>query len=56
MLTDHQYTVPTSGNPIRGLIQDSVVSGVLLTSTNMFLSKALYQQVLLKISLKMILI
>ena len=29
--TDHQYVVPTNGKPLRGLIQDHVVMGVLLT-------------------------
>ena len=29
--TENQYINPTSGNPIRGLIQDSIVSGVLFT-------------------------
>ena len=29
--TDNQYIVPTSGNPLRGLIQDHVASGVKLT-------------------------
>jgi DNA-directed RNA polymerase beta' subunit len=42
--TDNQYIVPTSGNPIRGLIQDHVVSGVKLTCRNTFLDKAQYQQ------------
>ena len=28
--TDNQYIVPTSGNPLRGLIQDHVASGVKL--------------------------
>ena len=29
--TDEQYIVPTNGRPLRGLIQDHVVMGVLLT-------------------------
>ena len=29
--TSNQYIVPTSGKPIRGLIQDSIVSAVFLT-------------------------
>eukprot|EP00884_Botryococcus_braunii_P022722 jgi/Botrbrau1/9133/Bobra.160_3s0008.2 len=41
---DHQYIVPTSGNPVRGLIQDHVVAGVLLTKMDTFLSKAEYEQ------------
>jgi DNA-directed RNA polymerase I subunit RPA1 len=36
--------VPTSGKPIRGLIQDSVVSGVFMTSKDTFLSKEEYNQ------------
>eukprot|EP00762_Andalucia_godoyi_P008421 ANDGO_04681.mRNA.1 DNA-directed RNA polymerase I subunit rpa1 len=41
---DHQYTVPTSGRPIRGLIQDHVASGVLLTKRDTFLSREQYTQ------------
>lgn len=44
MATHRQYIVPTSGKPIRGLIQDSVVSGVYLSSKDTFLSKEQYQQ------------
>ena len=44
MATHKQYCVPTSGKPIRGLIQDSVVSGVLMTSKDTFLSKEQYNQ------------
>lgn len=44
MATHKQYIVPTSGKPIRGLIQDSVVSGVFLTSKDTFLTKDVYQQ------------
>ena len=36
-LTDKQYIVPKDGKPIRGLIQDSVVSAVLLTLKSTFL-------------------
>jgi len=43
MQTHKQYIVPTSGKPIRGLIQDSVVSGVYLTSKDCFLSKDDFQ-------------
>jgi DNA-directed RNA polymerase I subunit RPA1 len=42
--TDNQYIVPTSGNPLRGLIQDHVVSGVKLTCRDTFLSKQEFQQ------------
>eukprot|EP00798_Chlamydomonas_sp_ICE-L_P025175 gene25175-10810_t len=41
---DMQYIVPTDGKPIRGLIQDHVVSGVLLTKRDTFLNKAQYMQ------------
>jgi len=44
MATHKQYILPTHGKPIRGLIQDSVVSGVFLTSKDTFLTKELYQQ------------
>lgn len=42
--TDEQYLVPTNGAPLRGLIQDSVVSGVKLCSKNTFLTKGEFQQ------------
>jgi len=42
MATHKQYVVPTNGKPIRGLIQDSVVSGVFLSSKNTFLEKEEY--------------
>ena len=44
MATHKQYIVPTSGKPIRGLIQDSVVSGVFLSSKDSFLTKEIYHQ------------
>ncbi len=44
MSTDYQYIVPTSGRPLRGLIQDCVVSGVYLTAKGTMLSKELYQE------------
>mmetsp|Transcript_19252 Transcript_19252/g.32805 ORF Transcript_19252/g.32805 Transcript_19252/m.32805 type:complete len:232 (+) Transcript_19252:801-1496(+) len=44
MATHKQYCVPTSGKPIRGLIQDSVVSGVFLTSKDTFIDKEKYNQ------------
>ena len=44
MATHMQYVVPTSGKPIRGLIQDSVVSGVFLSSKDTFLTKDEYMQ------------
>lgn len=33
---DEQYVVPTDGQPIRGLIQDHVVSAVLMTKRDGF--------------------
>ena len=39
--TDHQYVVPTNGKPLRGLIQDHVVMGVLLTKRDTFLERQL---------------
>jgi DNA-directed RNA polymerase I subunit RPA1 len=42
--TDNQYIVPTSGAPLRGLIQDHVVSGVKLTCRDTFLSRQDFQQ------------
>ncbi|KAI8069916.1 hypothetical protein BC940DRAFT_17801 [Gongronella butleri] len=44
--TDNQYLVPTSGNPLRGLIQDHVVSGVWMTCQNTFFTREQYQQFL----------
>ncbi|KAK1267042.1 DNA-directed RNA polymerase II subunit RPB1 [Acorus gramineus] len=41
-----QYIVPTSGDPIRGLIQDHIVSSVLLTKKDTFLSRDDYHQLL----------
>lgn len=41
---DHQYVVPTSGRPIRGLIQDHVGSGVLLTKRDTFFTRSEVQQ------------
>lgn len=42
--TDFQYTVPTSGRPLRGLIQDHVVSAILLTKKDTFLDQGEFQQ------------
>lgn len=44
--TDNQYLVPTSGNPLRGLIQDHVVAGVWMTSQNAFFTREEYFQLL----------
>ncbi|XP_072969528.1 DNA-directed RNA polymerase I subunit 1 isoform X1 [Typha angustifolia] len=41
-----QYIVPTSGNPIRGLIQDHIISAVLLTKLDTFLTHDEYHQLL----------
>jgi DNA-directed RNA polymerase I subunit RPA1 len=45
-LTDQQYLVPTDGSPLRGLIQDHVVAGVLLTKRDTFLRWEEMQQLL----------
>ncbi|ETW83790.1 hypothetical protein HETIRDRAFT_314577 [Heterobasidion irregulare TC 32-1] len=44
--TDNQYLVPTSGKPLRGLIQDHVVAGVWMTSQDAFFSREEYFQLL----------
>eukprot|EP00466_Bigelowiella_natans_P011459 jgi/Bigna1/78367/fgenesh1_pg.54_\ len=44
--TDNQYVKPTDGTPLRGLIQDHVDAGVLLSSKNCFFTRAQYQQLL----------
>lgn len=44
--TDNQYLVPTSGNPLRGLIQDHVVAGVWMTKRDSFFTRSEYQQLL----------
>jgi DNA-directed RNA polymerase I subunit RPA1 len=41
---DHQFIVPTDGKPIRGLIQDHVVAGVLLTKRDTWLQRPMYMQ------------
>eukprot|EP01129_Flabellula_baltica_P009496 TRINITY_DN3888_c0_g1_i2.p1 TRINITY_DN3888_c0_g1~~TRINITY_DN3888_c0_g1_i2.p1 ORF type:complete len:1566 (+),score=370.20 TRINITY_DN3888_c0_g1_i2:27-4724(+) len=38
-LSDKQYTVPKDGTPLRGLIQDHVCSGILLTNQDTFFTK-----------------
>ncbi|KAF5333685.1 hypothetical protein D9611_002553 [Ephemerocybe angulata] len=43
---DNQYLVPTSGNPIRGLIQDHVVAGVWMTTQDAFFTREEYFQLL----------
>lgn len=42
----HQYIVPKDGTPLRGLIQDHIVGGVLLTKKDTFFSKQQYNQFL----------
>lgn len=44
--TANQYISPTNGGPLRGLIQDHVVSGVLLTKKDSFFTLHEYQQLL----------
>lgn len=44
--TSNQYLVPTSGNPLRGLIQDHVVAGVWMTSQDSFFGREEYFQLL----------
>jgi DNA-directed RNA polymerase I subunit RPA1 len=44
--TDNQYVVPTDGSPLRGLIQDNVLTGVLLTKLDTFIDRQTYQQLL----------
>ncbi|KAF8076601.1 hypothetical protein FPV67DRAFT_1573909 [Lyophyllum atratum] len=44
--TNNQYLVPTSGNPLRGLIQDHVVAGVWMTSQDAFFTREEYFQLL----------
>lgn len=44
--TDNQYLVPTSGDPLRGLIQDHVVIAVWMTNKDTYFTKEEYQQLL----------
>ena len=44
--TDNQYLVPTSGSPLRGLIQDHVVAAVWMTCKNTLYTRDEYQQLL----------
>ncbi|KDQ64322.1 hypothetical protein JAAARDRAFT_187666 [Jaapia argillacea MUCL 33604] len=43
---DNQYLVPTSGKPLRGLIQDHVVAGVWMTNKDSFFTREEYFQLL----------
>ncbi|BEI90820.1 uncharacterized protein CcaverHIS019_0308900 [Cutaneotrichosporon cavernicola] len=44
--TDNQYLVPTSGNPLRGLIQDHVVAGVWMCNKSTFFTRDQYYQLI----------
>lgn len=44
--TNNQYLVPTSGKPLRGLIQDHVVAGVWMTNRDTFFGRDEYFQLL----------
>jgi DNA-directed RNA polymerase beta' subunit len=44
--TDNQYLVPTSGKPLRGLIQDHVVAGLWMTNRDSFFTREEYFQLL----------
>jgi DNA-directed RNA polymerase I subunit RPA1 len=44
--TDNQYLVPTSGAPLRGLIQDHIVAGVWMTNKQAFFSREEYHQII----------
>ncbi|WVQ96644.1 hypothetical protein IAU59_003749 [Kwoniella sp. CBS 9459] len=44
--TDNQYLVPTSGNPLRGLIQDHVVAGVWMCNKSSFFTREEYFQLI----------
>jgi DNA-directed RNA polymerase I subunit RPA1 len=48
---DQQFCVPTDGKPIRGLIQDHVVGGVLLTKRSTFLTREQFAHLLYTASL-----
>eukprot|EP00953_Heterococcus_sp_UTEX-ZZ885_P021155 11810-Heterococcus_DN1.PRE.1 len=44
--TNEQYSAPTDGKPLRGLIQDSVDGGVKMCSRDTFLTKEEFQQLI----------
>ena len=44
--TDNQYLVPTSGKPLRGLIQDHVVAGVWMCNKETFFTREEYNQLI----------
>lgn len=44
--TERQYVVPTTGQPLRGLIQDHISVGVMLTQLDRFLDQDMFQQLM----------
>jgi DNA-directed RNA polymerase I subunit RPA1 len=46
MLSDRHYIVPTSGSPVRGLIQDHILAAALISKRGTFLSRAEFAQLL----------
>ncbi|KZO96375.1 beta and beta-prime subunits of DNA dependent RNA-polymerase [Calocera viscosa TUFC12733] len=44
--TDNQYLVPKTGEPLRGLIQDHVVSAFFMTAQDTFFTREEYQQLI----------
>nr|ALK02047.1 RNA polymerase I largest subunit [Starmerella magnoliae] len=44
--TNSQYLTPTSGKPLRGLIQDHISAGIWLTSKDAFYTREQYQQLI----------
>ncbi|XXQ33022.1 DNA-directed RNA polymerase subunit [Plasmodiophora brassicae] len=44
--TDNQYLTPKDGSPLRGLIQDHVVAGVLITKRDTFFTRDEFHQLL----------
>ncbi len=44
--TDYQYCSPTNGEPLRGLIQDHVAMGVILTKRDTFLNREEFSEML----------
>lgn len=44
--TDSQYLTPTSGKPLRGLIQDHISAGVWLTNKDTFFTREQYHQLI----------
>eukprot|EP00746_Dinoflagellata_sp_MGD_P159311 gnl/MRDRNA2_/MRDRNA2_86673_c0_seq1.p1 gnl/MRDRNA2_/MRDRNA2_86673_c0~~gnl/MRDRNA2_/MRDRNA2_86673_c0_seq1.p1 ORF type:complete len:1515 (+),score=-18.05 gnl/MRDRNA2_/MRDRNA2_86673_c0_seq1:72-4616(+) len=41
---DHHFVVPTNGRLIRGLIQDQIIAGILLTKRDTFLEESVFMQ------------